>query len=126
MGPTPQDGLVYASVVACVAMYFSRTVAVDVIAGGFAVGASLIACLWGMPAEAGVSGFTNWVKKLSYPFCLAVVVGCIYLNFRVWNAGVIVLASRSWVRRGSGAMERVPPNDELQRTRPAQAMEPRR
>lgn len=86
LGLTPQDGLVYASGIACVAMYFSRTVAVDLIAAGFAAGASLIACLWGMPADAGVSGATNWVKKVSYPFCLAAVVGCIYLNFRVWNA----------------------------------------
>ena len=86
LGLTPQDALVYASVIACVAMYFSQAVAVDIIAAGFAGGASLIACMWGMPADAGVSGFTNWVKKVSYPFCLAVVVGCIYLNFRVWNA----------------------------------------
>ncbi len=69
-----------------VAMYFVQAVAVDIIAVGVEVGASLIACMWGMRADAGVSGFTNWVKKVSYPFCLAVVVGCIYLNFRVWNA----------------------------------------
>jgi hypothetical protein len=88
LGLTPQDALVYAAVIACVAMYFSQSLAVDLIASGFAIGASLIACMWGMPVDAGVSGVTNWVKKVSYPFCLAIVVGCTYLNFRVWNAGL--------------------------------------
>ena len=87
LGLTSQDALVCASLGACAVMYFSQTVAVDVIAGGFAVGTSLIACKWGMPPDARLSGVTNWVKKVSYPFFLAVVLGCIYLNLRVWNSG---------------------------------------
>ena len=86
LGLTPQDFLVYAALLACATMYVSRTIAVDIIAAGFGVGTSVVACMWGVRPEVRFAGFTNWVKKVSYPVCVAFVLGCIYLNFQLWNA----------------------------------------
>ncbi len=85
LGLTPQDGLLYAVAMACAAMYLGKAGWLDSLASLLALGASFVACLWGMKPDPRLSHTSNWIKRVSYPVCFVFVLVWVYLNFQIWN-----------------------------------------
>ena len=86
LGLTLADLLVYLSIAPVVAMFFVEASALDIALGIVGVVLAFAACPFGMKRDPGVSDFTNALKLISYPVCVALVVGAIIVHY-VWFAG---------------------------------------
>lgn len=86
LGITPADGLVYIASAAIVAMYFAQSAWVDGVLGTIALAGTVAACPLGMKSNPALSAFTNRLKRVAYPICVAVAVLFIWVNYAVWNA----------------------------------------
>jgi hypothetical protein len=86
LGIAPADFPVYVAFIFVVVLYFNNGTVLDVILSVSAFVLSVVACIIGMRKEPEVSGFTNVIKKISYPACLLVCLVLIYVNFAVWNS----------------------------------------
>ena len=86
LGVKPADFAVYAALGAVVGMYSNKFVALDIALAVAAVVFGGLSCVLGMRPDARLGTTTNFLKRVSYPAWLVVVIVCIYLNFARWNA----------------------------------------
>jgi hypothetical protein len=85
LGIKPADLILYVAGAAVIGMYFNRNVALDIVLSIIAASLCVLSCVMGMRPEPGLSAFSNFVKRVTYPACLVAVLVCIYLNFARWN-----------------------------------------
>jgi len=86
LGIKPADFVVYIALAAVTWMYFTKSVALDFILSVVAVVLCSLSCFIGMRSDVRLSAPTNFLKRVSYPACLVMVLVCVYLNFAKWNA----------------------------------------
>lgn len=85
LGLKPADFLTYGALALAVSLYFIHNPLADILVSGLAVGLAGLSCVVGMKSEPELSAFTNFVKKVSYPFIVLLVLIAILLNFLFWN-----------------------------------------
>jgi hypothetical protein len=85
LGIKPADFATYVAMGAIVWMYFTKSVALDVILSVVAVGSCGLACFIGVRPDGRLAATTNFLKRVTYPACLVAAIVCVYLNFSRWN-----------------------------------------
>jgi hypothetical protein len=83
LGLTPADMLVYLSIGAIGVMFFVHDATVDLVLAVAGVGLGLAACPLGMTRDPDVSGFTNAIKRVSYPLYVVLALAAIAVHY-VW------------------------------------------
>ena len=86
LGLKPADFLVYVALGAVVWMYYAKSETLDGFLSVVAVVFCGISCFIGVRPDARLTATTNFLKRVSYPAWLVVVLVCVYLNFTRWNA----------------------------------------
>ena len=86
LGIAPADFPVYLATVCIVVIFFSKNFPLDVVLSVLTVSCTIASCFIGMKKDPNVSAFTNSIKLIAYPFCLALATFLIALNFLYWNS----------------------------------------
>lgn len=83
LGITPADGLLYLAVAALAGMYALSDRTADIALAVVALVLTLASCPIGMKRDPALSGFTNFMKLVSYPLGVLLAVGAIVVHY-VW------------------------------------------
>jgi hypothetical protein len=89
LGLTWADLLVYLALAAVAAMFFFSNGIVDALLATTGILLSLAACPIGMKRNPRLSELANVAKLVSYPLCVALVIGAVVAHYIVvsfWNS----------------------------------------
>lgn len=85
LGIAPADFPVYFATICIIVIFFTTNFLFDIVLSILAVTCVIVSCFIGMKKDPNVSDFTNSIKLVAYPFCLAAATFLIALNFLYWN-----------------------------------------
>ena len=86
LGLMPADLLIYAALLIGGALYFINNVPFEIGVSMVALALASASCAIGMKPDDQISAAANAAKKYSYPICVLILLGILWVNFSIWNA----------------------------------------
>ena len=85
LGLASADLPVWCAGICIIVMYILHQPLIDWIMAVIAFILTIAACFMGMKPDDRLSGFSNRLKKISYPLAVVGVIFAAYINFTRWN-----------------------------------------